>query len=368
MKEVKKMKKFIKVLLTIVLSFSVLWFLPYHQAEAATKTMYVTASVLNVRQSPDTQSKVVTTVKKDVAVSVSQTRGSWSQVNVNNKIGWVSSQYLTSQKPETSKVMYVTANATLNSSASSKGKTLATLTAGATITKYSTSSGDYWKATSSSKTGWILKSKVSDTKTVMETTTSAIVFKTVKQNDSTLPKGETKVFQNGKNGVTTKVSQTTYKNGKLISTKLVSSKVTTNPIDQIIKVGTKTGTLYLSAIQAKSVLNGTKIFKKSVNGAEFYWVDEAGLQAIRVIVGNEHVKYIDWDSTPYAARNVSKAELISILGKNEGTKTYEYGQNIRRQIESMVRAAANSVYGSGTAKANSLYSQIIGSGDHTFSF
>ncbi|MEH7381966.1 hypothetical protein V7138_16010 [Bacillus sp. JJ1533] len=49
------------------------------------------------------------------------------------------------------------------------------------------------------------------------------------------------------------------------------------------------------------------------------------------------------------------------MGPDEDPKQYEYGQQERAKIEKAVRAAANAVYGSGTAQANSLYSQIIGS-------
>ena len=74
-----------------------------HRAEAASKTKYVTASVLNVRSGPSTNYKIVTTVKKDQAVVVSQEKGSWSKTTVNKKTGWVSNKYLTTKKPASSK-------------------------------------------------------------------------------------------------------------------------------------------------------------------------------------------------------------------------------------------------------------------------
>ncbi|PGY06325.1 SH3 domain-containing protein [Bacillus sp. AFS031507] len=70
---------------------------PVHAATSVTK--YVTANALNVRTGPGTTYKVVTTIKKNLAVTVSQTKGSWDRVTVGGKTGWASNQYLTTKKP-----------------------------------------------------------------------------------------------------------------------------------------------------------------------------------------------------------------------------------------------------------------------------
>jgi L,D-peptidoglycan transpeptidase YkuD (ErfK/YbiS/YcfS/YnhG family) len=70
---------------------------PAHAAASPTK--YVTASVLNVRSGPSTKYKVVATVKKNQAVTVIQTSGSWNKITVGSKKGWVSGKYLTTKKP-----------------------------------------------------------------------------------------------------------------------------------------------------------------------------------------------------------------------------------------------------------------------------
>lgn len=41
-----------------------------------------------------------------------------------------------------------------------------------------------------------------------------------------------------------------------------------------------------------------------------------------MILSGDHVTAINWNATPYKARNVSKQELIDILGPEEGA--YEY--------------------------------------------
>lgn len=85
------------------------------------------------------------------------------------------------------------------------------------------------KSTSNSKT----------TTTKTSTSTKSIPFKTIEQNDSSLEKGKKKVTQEGKNGVRTITYEETYVDGKLTSKKELSSKVTTKPVDKIVKVGTK---------------------------------------------------------------------------------------------------------------------------------
>ncbi|MFC7393448.1 SH3 domain-containing protein [Scopulibacillus cellulosilyticus] len=69
---------------------------------ATTKTKYVTASALNVRSGPSTKYKVVTVIKKDQSVKVTQTSGSWDKVIVGSKTGWASGKYLTTKKPAAS--------------------------------------------------------------------------------------------------------------------------------------------------------------------------------------------------------------------------------------------------------------------------
>lgn len=177
----KQVYKLVSVLMMGLLFFSGLSLQQSNKVDAASKTMYVTTSSLNVRTGPSTKYKVITKANKNQSVSVSQSKGSWSKVTVNKKTGWVSSKYLTSKKPITSKTMYVNASTPLKTTASSKGKTLITPKTGSSVTVYSTSSGSYYKAKFSNKTGWILKSKVSDTKKVKLTQKETIAYKTVKK-------------------------------------------------------------------------------------------------------------------------------------------------------------------------------------------
>lgn len=62
-----------------------------------TKTMYVTASVLNIRKGAGTGNKVVGTISKDAKVTVYGEKNGWSRIGTNQ---WVSSSYLTSKEPK----------------------------------------------------------------------------------------------------------------------------------------------------------------------------------------------------------------------------------------------------------------------------
>jgi hypothetical protein len=73
------------------------------------------------------------------------------------------------------------------------------------------------------------------TKQVTETQT--INFTSTNQDDGGLAKGQTQVAQAGKNGLKTLIYKVTYSNGKQTSKTLVSSVVTTQPVNQIVDVG-----------------------------------------------------------------------------------------------------------------------------------
>ncbi|MEL4358144.1 MULTISPECIES: transglycosylase family protein [unclassified Luteococcus] len=80
---------------------------------------------------------------------------------------------------------------------------------------------------------------VSKVGTKLKTTTEVVKFKTVKTPSADLPKGTTKVVTKGKDGKATKTWQVTVEDGKETSSKLLTTKVTQQPVDQQESVGTK---------------------------------------------------------------------------------------------------------------------------------
>jgi len=83
--------------------------------------------------------------------------------------------------------------------------------------------------------------KTADPKITTEiiTKTERISFQTVEKKDEELEKGKTRVSQDGKNGERTITYEITYADEELISKEEINQEVTTEPIDKIIKIGTK---------------------------------------------------------------------------------------------------------------------------------
>jgi uncharacterized protein YabE (DUF348 family) len=72
-----------------------------------------------------------------------------------------------------------------------------------------------------------------------ETVTEAVPYATVKQNDSTLAKGQTRTVTPGKQGSKKVTREVTYVDGKKGKTKVLSETVLTKPVSAVVKVGTK---------------------------------------------------------------------------------------------------------------------------------
>jgi hypothetical protein len=70
------------------------------------------------------------------------------------------------------------------------------------------------------------------------TETKPVAFTTTTQDDASLPKGQTKILQTGKDGVETLTYKVTYTNGQQTDKTLLSDDVTTQPVDQIVADGT----------------------------------------------------------------------------------------------------------------------------------
>ena len=77
-----------------------------------------------------------------------------------------------------------------------------------------------------------------ENKPELKSTTEAVPFKTVEQADATLPKGQTKVVQEGINGEQIVFSEVTTADGKQ-SSKVIKTSITKQPVDKVIAIGTK---------------------------------------------------------------------------------------------------------------------------------
>ena len=100
-----------------------------------------------------------------------------------------------------------------------------------------------------------------ENKPELKSTTEVVPFETITQNDATLPKGQTKVVQEGVNGEQIVFSEVTTVDGKE-SSKVVKTSITKQPINKVIAVGTKEDVAPTPKVEYKTtpeegVLNAT---------------------------------------------------------------------------------------------------------------
>lgn len=85
-------------------------------------------------------------------------------------------------------------------------------------------------------------------------TTEAIAYKTVERTNNSLKSGESRVVQEGKEGVASVIKKEIYHGSELVDTQFVEKKVVTAAQDKIVEVGPKNvvnGMSYSKAISAK---------------------------------------------------------------------------------------------------------------------
>ena len=79
---------------------------------------------------------------------------------------------------------------------------------------------------------------VVENKPELKSTTEAVPFETITQNDATLPKGQSKVVQEGVNGEQIVFSEVSTIDGKQ-SSKVIKTSITKQPVNKVVAVGTK---------------------------------------------------------------------------------------------------------------------------------
>lgn len=99
------------------------------------KTVYITASSLNVRAEPNTTSAKIASLKKGDAVQVISLDNGWYTIKLNGKIGYISAEYTSGTAPIAEKTIYMNADTvTVYAAPKTNAKTLGTLKKGASAT------------------------------------------------------------------------------------------------------------------------------------------------------------------------------------------------------------------------------------------
>ena len=73
-------------IITFILIFTITWIFSQEK--------FINANKLNIRESPNQNSKIITQVKRNEKVIILEEKNDWTKISFDNKIGFVSSKYL----------------------------------------------------------------------------------------------------------------------------------------------------------------------------------------------------------------------------------------------------------------------------------
>lgn len=132
------------------------------QNAAASKTVYVTTD-LNVHEQPDASSKVLGTLKKNTAVTVTAEKYGWYTITFSGQTAYISAKYTTDTNPSQptptptpsqTTTVYTTANLNVRAQPNSSAKILGSLAKGSKVETYSLKNG-WYEIKFSGQTGYI---------------------------------------------------------------------------------------------------------------------------------------------------------------------------------------------------------------------
>ncbi len=142
-------------------------------------------------------------------------------------------------------------------------------------------------------------------KNVVET--KSIDYDTVVQEDSTSKAGSQEVLRSGVNGKETTIKLLTFKNGKEIDSKVISTYVSEAPINEIVSKGTLDGPLVFEKQETKT----EEIEYKTINQ------NDSSLEVGKVVtqtkgeVGEKRITYkITYHDSKEHSREIIKEEII----------------------------------------------------------
>lgn len=158
--------------------------------------------------------------------------------------------------------------------------------------------------------GSVLGAKRDEITTRDEVKEEKIAFKTETKDEVNLPRGKVKVERTGENGIRKITTRLTYKNGKLVSSEVISSVVTKEPTTQINLVGTSDFNLNNSRIQLYPNASVTR--------------DGNTAPAFMILVNGKY--YIDFWYDPVSWTRFAPASAVAVSGGKftYSGKTYSY--------------------------------------------
>lgn len=139
----------------------------------------ITEGGIRLRKGPGTDYQVITTLSKNMTVTILSNEGNWTKIQSQSGTGWVNSEYIssaTTQAPAEDSQDDTTAvvsenNINVRDTASLNGEVIGKLAEG-TVIHIVAEDGDWVKIQFSGNTGWVYKSLLQDESKVESTSTS----------------------------------------------------------------------------------------------------------------------------------------------------------------------------------------------------
>ncbi|MDP4091837.1 MAG: SH3 domain-containing C40 family peptidase [Bacillota bacterium] len=155
------MSRFYKLLIGSAVTLIIIVFCSGFAFADENKVGTVTCDTLNMRETPDTSSKILLKLQQGNQVSIKDTSKDWYKVTYDNVTGWVSSDYV-SIKDTTIGTGTVTGSVVnVRQSADASSAILAKVEKGNTVSIYARADGWYKVKTSEGVVGWVSSDYVS---------------------------------------------------------------------------------------------------------------------------------------------------------------------------------------------------------------
>ena len=122
----------------------------------------------------------------------------------------------------------------------------------------------------------------------------SIDFKTETISDANINQGESKIEVNGVIGNRLVVKQEKYVDNKLVSSNEISNTITLNPVNQVVRKGTKMPTIAIDSDQAKAMFNAMNQSRLDAGKVKLNWSNDlanaASIRSKEISVSFSHTR------------------------------------------------------------------------------
>ena len=122
---------------------------------ADSKTGLISGSVVNLRETPDTNAKVLEKIPKGTQVSVTKVSDNWCKIKYDGSEGWISKEYITMKESSLGTATVITETLRVRSEANTASDVVTKVTENEKVTLLERSGDWYRIKTSDGKIGWV---------------------------------------------------------------------------------------------------------------------------------------------------------------------------------------------------------------------